>query len=576
MIKKPQIMIKLLKTIMIAMVFLLISQQNQAQNPILIPDTLSGSNITLNLQTGTYQFRNGVTTNTMGANGNILGPTLLLNKGQQLNVTVNNNITDTTTIHWHGMHVSASNDGGPHTIILPGNSWHPAFTVMDNAATYWYHPHLHRKTNIHVSKGIAGFIIVRDSAEASLNLPRHYGVDDFPVVIQTKTFDASGQIVVPSNADSVIMANATIDAYLDAPAQVIRLRLLNGSSQRVFKLGLSGNKSFKLITTDGGLLAAPLSLTRLQLAPGERAEILIDLSSMQGQSIYLKSYASELADGIYGATNPGTMSFMTMTDYNPNILNGADFNILKLNVVTATSNPITSIPTTLVPATPISPSLSNITRNVTFSPAVMGQNQLNGHFLINGTSFDMNVVNYTIPLNNVEIWSLKNNSAIAHPFHIHDVQFYILDRNGVAPPAEEQGRKDVVLVKAQETVRFIAVFEDFADDNVPYMYHCHMLTHEDMGMMGQFAVSTTSIGIESPESISFVDVFPNPSNGSIEINSGNNTQINQVDVYTIDGKLVLSNTETNRIIKLNNLPKGMLFIRISTDEGIQTEKIIVQ
>ena len=139
------------------------------------------------------------------------------------------------------------------------------------------------------------------------------------------------EIVVPSNADSVIMANATIDAYLDTPSQIIRLRLLNGSSQRVLKLGLSGNKTFKLITTDGGLLAAPISLTRLQLAPGERAEILIDLSSMLGQSVYLKSYASELADGIYGATNPGTMSFMTMTDYKPNVLNGADFNILKLN-----------------------------------------------------------------------------------------------------------------------------------------------------------------------------------------------------------------------------------------------------
>jgi len=552
-------------------------QQSQAQNAMLIPDTLSGNNITMNLQNGTYQFYNGINTTTMGVNGNILGPTLLLNKGQQVNTTVNNNIADTTTIHWHGMHVSAANDGGPHTIILPGGTWNPAFQVMDRAGTYWYHPHLHRKTNEHVSKGIAGFVLVRDSDEAALALPRKYGVDDFPVVIQTKTFTTNKQIVVPSNSDSIIMANATIDAYLNVPAQVIRLRLLNGSSQRVFKVGLSGNKSFSMIASDGGLLAAPVSLTRLQLAPGERAEILIDLTSMQGQSVYLKSYASELANGIYGATNPGMMSSMTLNGYNPNPLNGADFNILKLNVVAATSSPVTSIPATLVTATPIPPSSSMITRNVTFSPAQMGINQLNGHFLINGTSFDMNVINYTIPLNNVEIWSLKNNSAIAHPFHIHDVQFYILDRNGVAPSPEEQGRKDVVLVKPQETVRFITVFEDFADDSIPYMYHCHMLTHEDQGMMGQFAVSST-VGIHTAkEQINVLDVYPNPSNGSIEIQSDGKVEIQQIDIYTTDGRLIMAKSyKDNAIIqRIENLPKGILFIRITTDIGIQTEKLVV-
>ena len=567
---------RLLKTLF-TIGFMSLVFQSQAQNAMLIPDTLSGSNITLNLQNGTYQFYNGVNTTTMGVNGNILGPTLLLNKGQQINITVNNNIADTTTIHWHGMHVSSVNDGGPHTIILPGGSWHPAFQVMDRAGTYWYHPHLHRKTNEHVSKGIAGFVLVRDSDEAALVLPRKYGVDDFPVVIQTKTFTSSKQIVVPSNSDSVIMANATIDAYLDVPAQVIRLRLLNGSSQRVFKLGLSGNKTFSMIASDGGLLSAPVSLTRLQLAPGERAEILIDLSNMQGQSVYLKSYASELPNGIYGATNPGMMSGMVLNGYKPNPLNGADFNILKLNVVAATSNPVTSIPSSLVTVTPIPPSTSMITRNITFSPAQMGMNQLNGHFLINGVSFDMNVINYTIPLNNIEIWSLKNNSAIAHPFHIHDVQFYILDRNGVAPPPEEQGRKDVVLVKPQETVRFIAVFEDFADDTVPYMYHCHMLTHEDQGMMGQFAVSST-VGIHTAsEQINVLDVFPNPSNGSVEIQSDGNVEIQRIDVYTADGRLVMAKSYENNALlqRIDHLPKGVLFIRITTNIGIQTEKLVV-
>ena len=150
---------------------ILVSSQISAQNPLLIPDTLSSTNINLTLQNGTHQFYSGINTSTMGANGNILGPTLIFNQGDFVNITVDNQLSDTTTIHWHGLHVSPENDGGPHTYILSGDTWNPGFTVMDKAATYWYHPHLHRKTNEHVSKGIAGMIIVRDNDEATLTLP---------------------------------------------------------------------------------------------------------------------------------------------------------------------------------------------------------------------------------------------------------------------------------------------------------------------------------------------------------------------------------------------------------------------
>jgi len=184
---------------------LLAGIQAWAQNPVLIPGTISGTDVELNLQTGTHEFFEGVVTNTMGANGDILGPTLLLNKGDMVQFTVNNTLEDTTTIHWHGLHVSASNDGGPHTVIAPGQSWNPSFEIRDQAGTYWYHPHLHMMTNKHVSMGIAGFIWVRDTDEAALSLPRTYGVDDFPLVIQTIDFDNDGQIVVPSNSDDVVM-----------------------------------------------------------------------------------------------------------------------------------------------------------------------------------------------------------------------------------------------------------------------------------------------------------------------------------------------------------------------------------
>ena len=249
------------KILKILLILLVVQFSVFAQNNLIIPDTLSGTEFELNLQNGEVEFFEGQATETMGANGNILGPTLLLNKNDYVDILVNNNIGDITTIHWHGMHVSASNDGGPHTTIAPGESWNPKFTVLDKAGTYWYHPHLHEKTNKHVSKGIAGFIIVRDDEEANLNVPRTYGVDDFPLVIQTKDFDANNQIVVPSNSDNVAMVNGTINPFLEVPAQMVRLRLLNGSSQRVFNIGLEGNKIFYQTGSDGGLLSIPVALT---------------------------------------------------------------------------------------------------------------------------------------------------------------------------------------------------------------------------------------------------------------------------------------------------------------------------
>lgn len=543
-----------------------------AQNPLLIPDTLSGTNINLTLQNGTHQFFSGVTTNTMGANGNILGPTLLLNKGDVVNFSVNNQLSDHTTIHWHGMHVSPENDGGPHTVIAPNTTWQPSFEIMDKAAVYWYHPHLHEQTDKHVSKGIAGQIWVRDAEEAALNLPRTYGVDDIPLVIQTKAFDANNEILHHSNSDQVLMVNATVDATFSTPAQVVRLRILNGSSQRVFNLGLTGNKTFYQIGSDGGLLNAPVSLTRLVIAPGERAEILVDFSGMAGQTIHLKSFASEFSNGYYGATYPGMGNGMTMTGYNPNPLNGANFDVLEFNITTPTANAVSTIPTSLVTVTPITQSSADITRNLTFSPLQMGPNALNNGFLINNQSFNMGVVNYSIPLGNTEIWTLTNQSPIAHPFHIHDVQFYILDINGTTPPLNMQGRKDVVLVPPMQTVRFIATFEDFANDTIPYMYHCHMLKHEDEGMMGQFVVTdTTSANSTTGILQNEVTIFPNPTTGQVRIDY-NGSEKYTVQVYALDGQLLM--TTQDRQVDLSSFPKGMYIFRIKNNEGFIVRKVV--
>ncbi len=546
------------------------------QNPLLIPDTLSGTTINLTLQTDTFRFfPNGPVTNTMGANGAILGPTLLLNQGDSVNFSVNNQLPDTTTIHWHGMHVSSPNDGGPHTIILPGNTWNPSFTIRDKAGVYWYHPHLHKKTDIHVSKGIAGLILVRDNEEAQLNLPRTYGVDDIPLVIQTKVFDTTNQILARNNSDTVLMVNATRNPYVDVPAQVVRYRILNGSSQRVFNLGLSNNETFYQIASDGGLLSAPYQTTRLQLAPGERAEILINLTGRQGDTLFLMSYASEFPNGIYGASAPGMNASMPLNGYNPNPLNGTDFTIIQFNVVAQTANPVTTIPATLATVTLLDANTANITRTLTFSPVSMGFNQLNGDFLINNATFDMNVINYTIPYNNVEIWELRNQSAIAHPFHIHDVQFYILDRNGTPPAPNEAGRKDVVLVKPQETVRFITQFETFANDSVPYMYHCHMLPHEDGGMMGQFVVSK-NVAVPEYTFDDTYNLYPNPSRDNAVITTSD--KIVSVQVYNSLGEQVPATIElSNTRAIIRNLTSGIYMVRVATKHNPNmVRKLIVQ
>lgn len=588
-----------MRKLIIVALFLLQTNNVLSQTNVIIPDTINTSIIELELQNGSYQFYDGINTSTMGANGGILGPTLILNQNTDVKISVENQLSDTTTIHWHGLHVSAENDGGPHTTIAPNTTWNPQFTVLDKAGTYWYHPHLHKKTNEHVTMGIAGFIIVRDSEEAMLDLPRTYGIDDFPLVFQTKNFDSNKQIVFPSNTDSVVMVNATVNGELDVPAQVIRLRLLNGSSQRVFNIGFKDSREFYQIGSDGGLLSEPISMNRLKLSPGERAEVLVDFSNYNGETINLYSFASELPNGTYGATYPGTGFGMTLDGYNPNPLNGRDFKIMQFNVVESTDNSLHSIPPSLVNVSPLNEADSDITRFLTLNPEIggmgqqMGPNVLNGTFVINNQTFDMDLINYNIPLNNTEIWSITNMSPIGHPFHIHDVQFYILDRNGNLPPLNERGRKDVVFINPMETIRFITRFEDFANDPVPYMYHCHMLTHEDDGMMGQFIVTDPSVGIEDEENINLVksfllkSVYPNPFNPTtnIEYQINEPSEIN-LSIYNMRGDLVIEllNSYHNsgnynavwngRNFKGQIVPSGTYVVRLSSNENSDNIKIM--
>ena len=489
-----------------------------AQQPLMLPPAIDAQATVLVLQEGMYPFLPGSPTMSMGANGPVLGPTLIVNQGDEVSWTVVNALSDSTTLHWHGMHVAPENDGGPHTPIPPNGLWNPTFEVLDAAGTYWYHPHLHHMTDHHVSMGIAGQIWVRDATEQALPLPRTYGVDEFPLILQTKGFDAMGMVESHTNSDDVAMVNATVGATLEVPASVVRLHLLNAASQRVFQLGFSDNRIFHLIATDGGLLPAGLALNRLRLAPGERAEILVNCTDETGVTFDLMSFASELPNAVYGASQPGMGPGQTLTNYNPNPLNGADFPFLTFQVVPAFAEAVYTVPTVLDPShvLPWTAADADVVRTFTFSPTQMGPGALNGGFLINGTPFDMEVMNFDVQLGDTERWEITNQSPIGHPFHVHNTPFYILDRNGVAPEAQEAGLKDVVFVPAMGSVRLMMQFNDFAHPDIPYMYHCHMLTHEDGGMMGQFRVLDGVSSVSMPTSQVPAGTFaPNPARGQV-------------------------------------------------------------
>lgn len=198
--------------------------------------------------------------------------------------------------------------------------------------------------------------------------------------------------------------------------------------------------------------------------------------------------------------------------------------------------------------------------------------------MINNVSFDMDFINYTIPLGNVEVWSIFNQSAIAHPFHIHDVQFFVLDRNGSSPPASEQGRKDVILVKPQETVRFIAKFEDFTSETVPYMYHCHMLVHEDGGMMGQFIVVDKITGFRDLILNTGISIYPNPTTGLIHIDGLDKIVLKKLEVIDLFGRSVLriDDLKNGEAIDVRHLPKKLHLLKISSDQGVSVKKIMLE
>ncbi len=537
-------------------------------NSLWIPDTLSGTNFNLTIKDTFAQLRptgNQTITGSVN-NSKFWGPTLFLNQNDLVHVNVTNKLNDSTTIHWHGMHLPAVMDGGPHQVIPPNTTWQPYWTVKNNAGTYWYHPHLHEMTLEHISKGVGGFIIVRDPVESALALPRKYGVDDIPLVLTSRRYDASNQFQVQNVAyGDYLLTNGTSNAEVSLPKQMVRLRILNAEVERGYNLGFSDNRTFYIIGNDGGLLNAPVAATRVKLLVGERIEILVDLSNdAVGNTLDLKAYNSGQAFGFPGGEPATTGQFGSL-------LNNVDFSVLHIKVAATTSNPITSVPTTLANNTYWTSADATVNRNISITNGNPGGTPFN----FDNSSFNINTINKTVNLNDIEKWTVTNNNVFGHTFHIHDVQFKIVARNGSASAVgtHESGWKDVMYVPKGENVSFVANFEDYADASHPFMYHCHFANHEDDGMMGQFVVvGPSAINDLVKENIKYT-IYPNPAKEKLFVEMEDKTNsIYYITVLSLNGKakLMLPQPELADGIDVSSLATGVYLLQITDKNTKQT------
>lgn len=438
-----------------------------------------------------------------GAMGGLINPVLWVKKGQQVAATLKNGLTYPTIIHWHGLIVDGKNDGGPGEAIPAGGSYDYSYQVRNRGGTYWYHPHPFGFTSEQAYRGLASFYIVDDEDEQRLrrSLDLRLGKTDIPVVIQDKRLDADAQLMYEPTEEEwfmgflgdTILANLTPKPYLDVQTRIYRFRFLNGSNARIYRLAfVKGNekKAFSIIGTDGGLLASPIEASEVFLSPGERVDVLLDLSrDKKGDVIFLKSLAFDPMDNEMGMSAVLALP-NSMEEIPPN---GAELYIMKLRVKTARaySRPI---PQELSTVSPIDVSNAS-TREILLSQTDMKWFINNVNYSDDPTFFPIEVAK-----NTVEIWEIMNDMlSMPHPMHIHGFQFQVLERidspqqvrdltdaEGLLPT--DKGWKDTVLIWPGEKVRIAIDFsQDFSGEQ-NYVFHCHNLEHEDVGMMINYRV----------------------------------------------------------------------------------------
>jgi FtsP/CotA-like multicopper oxidase with cupredoxin domain len=308
-------------------------------------------------------------------------------------------------------------------------------------------------------------MFILDEPDGQTALPNDYGVDDIPIVVQDKQFDDGrldeGRSVLGDVGvlGDTIAVNGVNGPYLEVTTSLVRLRLLNASNARLYNFAFADEREFQLVGTDGGLLEAPFTTDEIQLAVGERAEIVVALKP--GETAVLRSGPQDLGIGALGDRFVG----------------GHDrLDILQLRAAAS-----------LKPSAPVPAKLAEIERLDPKQAAQSRQFRVQAR-TINGRKMDMGRVDATIVKDSTEIWTVTNNDGTPHSFHIHDVQFQILRIGGRTPPPQLRGWKDTVFLRVPDPVTLIARFTGYSDPNTPYMFHCHVLLHEDEGMMGQFVV----------------------------------------------------------------------------------------
>ena len=408
--------------------------------------------------------------------GTYPSPILRARLGETVDVTLDNQLSEPTNIHWHGLTVPADMDGHPMDVVAPGSSFRYTFPIVDRAGTYWYHPHPDMMTASQVYRGMAGFFLVGDAEEDALGLPS--GAFDVPLLLQDRRYVPDGSFTyAPTMMDlaggylgDVVLVNGVPDAQLKVAAAAYRLRFLNGSNARVFRLAFQDRRAFHVIGSDGGLLPRPLPASEIFLSPGERAEIYVDFSrDLATPSLRLVS----LPFSPYGNVRSHHHG-----DAGGGVPQGDPMTVLRLSV--SGTGPAPALPSQLVPPEWAYPSVHR--RRFILN---MGMPPAHGNLTINGHAYDPGRVDEKVERGQTETWEVINASDHPHNFHVHATQFQVLSRSNRPIAAHERGRKDTVLLWPGDIVELAIRFDHYPGI---YVFHCHNLEHEDAMMMATLKV----------------------------------------------------------------------------------------
>ncbi|MBJ9847651.1 multicopper oxidase CueO [Citrobacter portucalensis] len=511
-----------------------------ADRPALpIPDLLTAdasNRMQLVVQAGKSSFA-GKTVTTWGYNGNLLGPAVKLNKGQSVTVDIHNQLAEETTLHWHGLEIPGEVDGGPQGIIPAGGKRSVTFTPDQRAATCWFHPHQHGKTGRQVAMGLAGLVLIEDEEIRKLLLPKQWGIDDVPVIIQDKQFSADGQVDYQLDImtaavgwfGDTLLTNGAIYPQHAAPRGWLRLRLLNGCNARSLNIAASDNRPLYVIASDGGLLAEPVKVTELPMLMGERFEVLVDVSdgkafdlvtlpvSQMGMAIapfdkphpvmrvqpLLITASGTLPDSLTSMPSLPSLEGLTVRKLQLSMDPMLDMMGMQMLMKKYGAQAMAGMDHGKMMGHMNNDNMGHGNMNHgnmnhgemgNMQHGDMGNMKHGGSFdfhnanRINGQAFDMNKPMFAAAKGQHERWVISGQGdMMLHPFHIHGTQFRILSENGKAPAAHRAGWKDTVRVEGGVS-EVLVKFDHDAPKEHAYMAHCHLLEHEDTGMMLGFTV----------------------------------------------------------------------------------------